>query len=175
MNDRDSSEPVRFPEHLDEDERVTALGLFHSAHSYAMSAIVLKKADISIIRSDDPIRFLYTHAIELYLKSFLRLKGVTVQQLRSREFGHRISVLRSKAQEFGLQLKHFEEEQLDLLDDGIRDRYPEIGFRTILSEDALWQLCSKLHLEFGRSIYTDRGITRAPVRFDLTISGNVSP
>ncbi len=161
------SQPVRFPASLDEDERVTAIGLYHSAHSYAMSAAVLGEVDRSVIRSDDPVRFLYTHAVELYLKSFLRMNGLPTQELRSRALGHKISALRTKAQALGLDLSAEEEKQLDLLDDGMRDRYPEIGFRTVLRIDILHSLCEKFHGEFGLPIYENEGLNRPPVRFDL--------
>jgi hypothetical protein len=40
-----------------------------------------------------PIYYLYSHALELTLKSFLQCKGFSVKHLASREFGHKLQVL----------------------------------------------------------------------------------
>lgn len=144
-----------------EENRTTAIGLFHYAHSYACSAFTLTLCDIDCCFKDTPPRSLYTHAIELYLKSYLRLKGVSVKDLSSSELGHKISALRKKAQDFGLALDNNQEQQLDLLDNAIRDRYIKVGVRRILDLSALHELCIALNNEFGPQIYEYCNLSRA--------------
>ena len=110
---------------MSEDDRVTPVGLFHYAHSYASSATALRQIEVDATHADTPVRFLYTHEIGLYFKSYLRLNGVTVKQLRSRDLGHNMRALRQKAQSFGLKLNPHQEDQIDLLKDAILDRYIE--------------------------------------------------
>ncbi len=146
---------------MSEEERVTAIGLFHYAHSYASSASALNQAEVDCTHADSPVRFLYSHAIELYLKSYLRLHGVTVKDLRSRELGHKMDVLRTKAQEKGLAISSIQEGQIDLLSGAIRDRYIETGSRTVILPDAFLELCLYLHGEIGVPVYQDAGVKRA--------------
>jgi N-acetylglutamate synthase-like GNAT family acetyltransferase len=54
----------------------------------------------------DPAYFLAMHSIELSLKAFMRLRGVTVHELRSRKYGHGIRACYRKAKELGLR-EHF--------------------------------------------------------------------
>lgn len=57
-----------------EEDRMTAIGLFNYAHSYWSSASELHKLKISnITHPKAPVYFLYVHAVELFLKSNLRL------------------------------------------------------------------------------------------------------
>ena len=163
--DGKKSEParIRAVEDYDEDERVTPLGLFHSAFSYAASASVLTATDRKIIWSEEPIRFLYSHAVELYLKSHLRLSGLRVNELRSKNLGHKISKLRARAQELGLQLSEIQEKQLDVLDGAILDRYPAIGMRTIIGLPYLHEICVHLHYQIGPKVYEDAGLTRSVI------------
>lgn len=52
--------------------------------------------------SDAPIDFLFFHAAELYLKSYLRQKGEDVEALK--RFGHYHRLMCKKAAGFGLNL-----------------------------------------------------------------------
>ena len=71
---------------ITEDERATAIGFFNYANSYWISAFELQKLQItSVTHPSAPVDFLYVHAIELFLKSYLRLTK-TVQELK--EIGH---------------------------------------------------------------------------------------
>jgi len=149
------------------EDRVTPLGLFHYAHSYAESASALRRSNsINATHADSPIRFLYTHAIELYLKSYLRLSEVTVNELRGRDLGHNMTALRKRAQSFGLNLNLQQEEHIDHLNDAILDRYIETGIRTVLQLETLYELCLFLHEEFGSLIYRDGKLTRSPIKLN---------
>jgi hypothetical protein len=46
------------------------------------------------------------HSIELSLKAYMRLRGVTVRELRSKKYGHDIRACYRKAKELGLR-EHF--------------------------------------------------------------------
>lgn len=150
----------------DEEQRVTPLGLLHSAIAYANSATALSNIDLDDVKADDPIRFLYTHAIELYLKAYLRLNRITVHELRSKDLGHKISKLADKAQEFGLEISSIQRPQLDILDQAMLDRYPVIGVRTIILDEALLEICKSLHEAIALPIYKSKGITRRPASLD---------
>jgi hypothetical protein len=47
---------------------------------------------------ESPVRFLYFHAIELFLKAFLRLKGIEDDILASRDYSHRLAHLADEAE-----------------------------------------------------------------------------
>jgi len=72
----------------DEDERTNSLGLFNTAEAYRLSARALS---IRHGHADKPPRFLYCHAIELYLKALLRQKH-SIATVRNK-FGHQIKLL----------------------------------------------------------------------------------
>ena len=95
-----------------DDDRTTPFGLFNFAHSYWRSAQALQAARVKATHAGAPVEFLYIHAIELYLKSFLRLKGLPVKELRSKKFGHDIRAIAKKAKELGL---HFDDADDDVL------------------------------------------------------------
>jgi hypothetical protein len=63
------------PQTITEDERTSATGLWMFAESYRDAANHLVQG--CDLRHDAPIYFLYTHAIELALKAYLRAKGST--------------------------------------------------------------------------------------------------
>jgi hypothetical protein len=147
---------------MTEDERTTALGLFHFAHSYAASAACLRRSPVRASHADAPIRFLYSHAIELYLKSFLRMHGLTVAELKSRELGHKTSVLAEKAMSLGLVINSTHRAQIDFVDSAILDRYILVGARATIDDDAFHSLCSYLNESIGSQIYARQG-TRRPV------------
>jgi hypothetical protein len=90
---------------------MTPIGLFNFAESYWNAAAYLAKAKLKSTHPDSPVRFLYYHAIELYLKSFLRMRGHTRSELASRKFGHSTSRLKHRAQQLGL---FFEDEDAEV-------------------------------------------------------------
>jgi hypothetical protein len=70
----------------DEDSRSNPLGFFNLAESYWSAAGALENAKLKTTHPNSPISFLYYHAIELYLKAFLRLHGHSAKELRSKKF-----------------------------------------------------------------------------------------
>jgi hypothetical protein len=59
---------------------------FDRATSYWKAADALEGLALKTPRNHAPIRFLYFHALELYLKAYLRAHGYTVKRLE--EIGH---------------------------------------------------------------------------------------
>ena len=77
-------------------ERQPPLGFFNYAELFLDAARHLARAADTgelHLRFDAPIYFLYSHALELTLKAFLRAKGYSAQCLASRELGHKLGVL----------------------------------------------------------------------------------
>jgi hypothetical protein len=69
---------------ISEEERTNEVGLFNTAESYWRSAGALYEAQVKASHPLSPVRFLYYHAIELYLKAFLRGNGHSARELRAK-------------------------------------------------------------------------------------------
>jgi hypothetical protein len=86
---------------IDNDERTNALGLFNTARSYWRSAEHLAAARLNLTHPQAPVTFLFCHAIELYLKAYLRGVGpMSVEQLKQK--GHHVASLAEAATNLGL-------------------------------------------------------------------------
>jgi hypothetical protein len=125
-----------------EDDRTNALGLFNSAECYRKSADILAIEPARALRFDQPIRYLFYHAIELYLKAFLRTDLPLYRVVR---YGHRFRRLRRACTARGLPLEQHEREVLRMIDTDntyntyIRTRYLITGFsREVAVEDLSW-------------------------------------
>lgn len=143
------------------EKRTSDIGLFQYGYAYALSASELSSAQVRVGHSEAPVWFLYSHAIELYLKSFLRMKGVSAQELGSWKYGHDTKKLAKKAIRLGLDLSESQKQEIFLLRGAIRDRYIETGARTVLTTEARHALCVHLHSEIGLAIYANAGIKRS--------------
>jgi len=78
------------------------IGWFLFADSYLACAEALRRSPPADLRFDAPVRYLLFHAMELYLKAFLRLKGIGEDELRSRVLGHNLVALANRAEDLGL-------------------------------------------------------------------------
>jgi hypothetical protein len=87
---------------ITDEDRTNEVGLFNTAESYWKSAAALYEAKVKASHPLSPVLFLYYHAIELYLKAFLRGNGHSAKELRSKKFGHRICYLTDRASVLGL-------------------------------------------------------------------------
>jgi hypothetical protein len=86
------------------DRDPTDVGVFHYADTYFKAARALGRAKKGrSTHPDAPVQFLYYHAIELLLKSFLMLHGHSIEELKNR-FRHRVGVLASEGVRNGLHL-----------------------------------------------------------------------
>jgi hypothetical protein len=144
------------------DDRTTALGLFNYARSYRGSADHLLLAKLKLTHPHAPLTFLYYHAIELFLKAYLRSQDHSVDQLK--QVGHRINKLAAKAQSCGLILDDEDKEVLSLVaeaDNVIRSRYIETGAFTRPEEEALSRTCAALDASVAAA-FVKKGINVRP-------------
>jgi hypothetical protein len=110
----------------EEDERNAPIGVFNYAESYWQAARALRHAKVRSTHPNSPVSFLYYHAIELYLKSFLRMHGHTAKELRGKPFGHRVCCLKERSEQLGLVFMDEDIEIFSLLattEATIRSRY----------------------------------------------------
>jgi len=125
-------------ESIDDDERTNAVGLFNTARSYWQSAVHLNAGDLKVTHPQAPVTFLFCHAIELYLKAYLRGAGKSVAELK--QIGHRVANLAKVAADTGLKIEPEQSEVLNHVDDAgvaIEARYIVTGFKTSPTNDAL--------------------------------------
>ena len=131
---------------MSDRDRTTPLGLFNYARSYWQSAVYLHRPKVKVTHPDAPITLLLAHAIELYIKSFLRLKGLGAKDLKT-NFGHDFRRLVGEAQAHGLDLDDEDREVAKLLTEQEsirRSRYVESGLYTRPSLRALSATCKSL-------------------------------
>ena len=110
---------------ITEDDRTSETGLFNYADAY------LKAGDRIFDPSargwnNAPAKMLHYHAVELYLKAYLRAQNVSAADLKGRQFGHRLFVIAAEAKSRGLEVpQNILEflEQADELNDPIESRY----------------------------------------------------
>jgi hypothetical protein len=127
--------PVSDP--LTPEDRTTAMGLFNFARSYWRSSEQLRASKPDVTHPDAPILFLFYHALELYLKAFLRNAGYDLKQLK--DISHRITKAGRAAYDEGLQLTADDFELLRLVDsydNVVRSRYITTGVHSRPEEDA---------------------------------------
>jgi hypothetical protein len=130
---------------IDDDERTNAVGLFNTARSYWRSAEHLNAAGLKVTHPEAPVTFLLCHAIEFYLKAYLRGSGSTVAALK--KIGHRLADLARSATETGLRLEPEQSEILSHVDDAgvaIEARYIVTGFKNRPTNEALSSLAEQL-------------------------------
>jgi hypothetical protein len=142
------------PEITDED-RTNEVGLFNTAESYWKSASALYEAKIKASHPLSPVLFLYYHAIELYLKAFLRGNGHSAKHLRSNKFGHRICCLTDRAAELGLRFMDEDKEVFSMMgttDAVIRSRYIQIGAFSWPTPEALDRTCLSLRESIAKDL-----------------------
>lgn len=130
---------------IDDDERTTALGLFNTARSYWRSAEHLSAARLEVTHPRAPVTFLFCHAIELYLKAYLRGAGQSVAHLK--RIGHRVVDLATSAVEFGLAIDAEQSEILGHIEDAdvaMEARYIVTGFKDLPTNEALSRVTAYL-------------------------------
>jgi hypothetical protein len=141
----------------DEEKRVTDLGFFNFADTYWYAALTLVKAKALGTHKESPVRFLYYHAIELYLKSYLLLKGIHPSVLRSKQFGHDIGKISRRAEQEGLQLMDEDKEIFAMMSDTdtvIRSRYLLTGPFRWPTIEALDRTCKSLRESIAAALKT---------------------
>jgi hypothetical protein len=132
---------------ITDEDRTNEVGLFNTAESYWKSAGALYEAQVKTSHPLSPVRFLYYHAIELYLKAFLRGNGHSAKELRSNKFGHRICCLADRAAALGLPFVDEDKKVFSMMgttDALIRSRYIQTGAVNWPAPEALDRACRSL-------------------------------
>ena len=132
-------------EPTDDDERTNSLGLFNTAEAYRLSARALQAAKVRHGNADKPLRFLYYHALELYLKALLREKH-SMATVRNK-FGHQIKLLVREAETLGLVVGENDRTVLMLIDNTdamIDSRYIRTGTRLLVTLESLRRTCKSI-------------------------------
>jgi hypothetical protein len=140
---------------ITDEERTNEVGLFNTAETYWRSAHALHEAKVKASHAMSPVLFLYYHAIELYLKAFLRGNGHSAKELRSKKFGHRICCLTDRAAQLGLAYDDEEKQVFSMMgttDAIIRSRYIQSGYFEWPSPDMLFRTCVSLREGVGKSL-----------------------
>ncbi|WP_321820902.1 MULTISPECIES: hypothetical protein [unclassified Burkholderia] len=143
----------------DEEARTTSIGLARYAYEYIEAAMLIddvhtdKNPGTQI--SPVPAYFLAHHGIELTLKSYLRHAGMTVRELRKKQYGHDLHACYRKSKELGL-LSIFKETDRDVtamellvrlnLDHGLR--YIQTGMKHF----PLWSIVEPLAVRLHQAI-----------------------
>jgi hypothetical protein len=149
------SQQRRLEEEAEEDERTGALGLFNFAETYWSAARALSRAKYKGTHREAPIRYLYYHALELYLKSFARMVGVTVKDLAGRKYGHRYCCLLEVATENGVPMMDEDVAVFAMLinsDAVIRSRYLQTGYFSWPAVEALDRTVMSLREPIGKAL-----------------------
>jgi hypothetical protein len=148
-----------------EEFQKKAVGLFNYAHSYAQAAVTLEKNKPGATHDDAPVYFLYFHAIELYLKSFLVREGHDLEYLR-KKYGHKVKPLVNLCMNAGVQFSLDGQQAINLMastDNVMSSRYIRIGTHQRLPFQVYIELCQTLHEQIGWKVYEGSGVTRLPV------------
>lgn len=122
------------------------MGLFHFANSYRRAADALGTMKSDATHPDAPRSFLYFHAIELYLKAFLRHHDHTVGELQ--KLRHGFGQLTQLFDDRGGFLEDEDRDVLEIMDKTssvIRSRYIETGYFERPSIEGLARTTSSLH------------------------------
>ena len=138
------------PEELqDDNERTNSMGLFNTAEAYRLSAMTLEKVKVKSGHAHSPIRFLYYHALELYLKALLRQEH-SVETIKG--FAHKFERLVMEAEKLGLLVMDEDREVFSIMIDTdtiIEARYIRTGPKTWPTFEALRRTCDSMRESVG--------------------------
>jgi len=135
-------------ENENSEDQTTDIGLFNYAVSYWRSAQALQKIKIDATHPKTVICFLYYHAVELFLKSYLRLHKANLRELR--KWGHDVKILAKKCHSHGLEFDPHEEEVFDLIrGDMMQARYLKTGYFQRAGFEALERTTKWLYEEIA--------------------------
>jgi len=146
--------PKKTPEEIaDDDARTIPMALFNTAEAFWLSAAALEKANVRSGFASKPIYVLYYHAIELYLKAYLR-QFYGINHLAN-QFGHNTEKLANRGVELGLFLTKRDKALARVIsqDNGVvRARYPRQGAISLPVFDELESSCRRIRLRVGKKL-----------------------
>ena len=117
-------------ETLNEATTFLELGRAYHAQADLLLEALISKAPIQTAESGLPVRHLYSHAIELYLKSYLRGAGVVRRDLGRKKFGHKLAVLYAAAKKVhGLFIESAELAHFEMVIDRLKNGHEDYEFR----------------------------------------------
>jgi hypothetical protein len=96
----------------DEEKRSRPIAYYNFAETYWTAAKALRRSRVKATHKDSPIRFLYYHAIELYLKAHLRACKIHPYDIRTK-YEHDVGKLSRKSGELGLR---FDDEDMEIFE-----------------------------------------------------------
>ncbi len=147
----------------------TPIGYLNVGEAYRVGAQLLAK-DLDGVGgwAGNPIRYLYYHAIETYLKAALISAGYTNSQLRSRKLGHSFGALVEAANsaDFGLT-ETTDLAVIDLIDrddNYLRARYHRAGAVQVVEISTLDGTAYKVAVLSAEMVRRSGVATRAPRR-----------
>jgi hypothetical protein len=109
---------------------------------------LVSAAGLEVTHPRAPVTFLFCHAIELYLKAYLRGIGQSVAHLK--RMGHRVVDLATSAVESGLAIGAEQSEILGHIEDAdvaMEARYIVTGFKQLPTNEARFQMWRKPLIE----------------------------
>lgn len=157
--------------------RTTAVGLARYAKEYIEAAILVdaqmgKRKSFGHIQSP-PAVFLLAHGLEITLKAYLLHKGMTIDVLAKRPFGHNLKRLRREAKVRGLD-EHYRGKSaelravlvLDALNVRHQQRYIETGATVSLPWDDAERYAVQLHQQVAKVVGAKSLANKYPVPRD---------
>lgn len=117
------------------EELEAAWNLLTIANAYRSQAdqlfdLVKDQLKLLMFQHGLPVRHLYSHAVELYLKAFLRAEGLTEAAIRNqRTYGHRLGDLYAECKSRGLTLPPYEAACFDRMLPYFKEGHEEYQFR----------------------------------------------
>ena len=138
-------------------DRTTSRSMIIGASEFFDAAETLWPSNTDLVhQSSKPtpfvVHYLIGHSIELSLKSFLLSRGLKIDELRSRKYGHDLSALliESRRRKLGniVKLTQREIKAINLLSFFYKDKlleYTEIGFYRFPPYKLIHGLANKLH------------------------------
>jgi len=131
------------------DDRTTSMGLFNTAEAYRLAATSLEQHGVKAGHAEKPVQFLYSHALELYLKALLRTKH-SVSAVE--KFRHDIRKLVREAESLGLFVTVADRDVFSVMADTdalIEMRYIRTGSKTSLKLETLRHACKNVRDSVG--------------------------
>ncbi|WP_157934107.1 hypothetical protein [Microvirga ossetica] len=129
---------------------------FYLAHAYLYDAATLSAAPKPAGgHYEAPVRYLYFHAIELFLKAYLRLKGIEEKKLKYSPYGHNLNSLANEAEKLGLFIGKRVRlvcDATDDFDDPLDARYIKTGRRRALLTYKLHEAARDLQSRVEQSL-----------------------
>jgi hypothetical protein len=139
----------------EEERRATPSGFLEFAESYRLAALALTTSGVASPHAQAPVRLLRYHAVELYLKAFLRLHGHSAAELCGDALGHDIERLAARAGVLGLAFEAEDGSVLSRIAETapvVRARYFRTASYAWPEMSALARTCDRLHASVGAAL-----------------------